>query len=507
MATPLDTYRQKLGPLAVWEAFPDYGGVHDDVRAALAAQGDPKKTTQAVLAFAADAAMLAWKALPQEFRADMTRALTDLASELAEGLSEAGAEIASKLGNAIEVIPVIGALIKVVLDIVVQVEKYTKENDRITSDFSYNYSLYRTVEAYARPDQWVAQQMSVRNYLRMSDPHVASLFRLVPCMRQSEEMDRIWFNSAGGKDRGWCGDGISVRCPTFMDADDGEKTYWNCDVVVKKDEGNVCHRTTGISCLFFPWWRTAYAPGPSPLRASVGSPEPAYDVNTLVAARQLALISQPAANLVARASTVRNVAERVIETFWAQAEKGDGFVVRDLHNGNFVGSESLPLDENKRGDHAAPGFYRRPDGIIESYTGDDLTKWGIEPPWAGPPSQPDLGISIAAYNAVVSGMAAFFRGRSEILRNGPVLREMFKRISADSLDPEVKAAAEWSADQGKIQPPIAPQLKANLIATLAKPQRMTRAPGRMGPEGGGGGALLALGVAGAVAYFLTRGRR
>jgi hypothetical protein len=512
VATPLDTYREKLGAFAVWEPDPQaQTGLYRDLREALdLSYDDPRDAVQTWYALASGAARMVWQTLPVDMRDAALEGLGAIATEALNLSLGAADDLAGELGDAVGSVPIIGSIVEVVLEIInaaLKLEEMAAKSDEETSADSYDSNRRYTIAAYDDPGQWIAQPIQVYNYLDMRYPHVALIFSLKPCMRQTEKSQRIWLGTDGAKDIGWCGDGRKIWCKQFVNQAAFPPGSERSDICDFQDKGDTCKRYSAISSLFFPWWNPAYPA--EPLRRRTKSS--VMDPNSLLISQQAALLSNPAANLRARGETVRKASIRIFTAFWAAArtKSGSAFRVGNLMpinsvtrqtggGGDYLGNFELPVDgsvkEEKLG--AAEGFFlREPDGVIEPYTSGDVAEWGVRSP--GPPAQPNLGVSIGAYNAAMSATAAFFRARAEMLRNGKVLRTMLQKVKLEDLDPEVRDAVKWSADQGVVQPPIDPEYK---LILQARPPRMTRPPARRSS------ALPVLAAGAAALFLLRRGR-
>lgn len=464
-----------------------------ELEAALRSDNDPATW----IAFAGHTLQTVWEAMPADIRSKLQLALRDIVDLGLQRVQSVVTDAASAaVGNVAEAIPLIGTIIKAVLVVIDASVEYAKQIDDQNKMFSrqdYYSKRFETISNYSHPDSLVYQQMHVLNYF--SYKKKGNVWRKRPSYaRSSGAADRIFLGSSGLSDVGSCGKGLLMDCPSgsFFDWDDC--SYHNSD-------DKACYRRLGISSLFFPFW--------SPACSDLGLIKFRYDYeslnpNTLLAANQMLLLSNPNINLMVNGERLRNIRDRFRKFFLDQVNVYNGLL--KISNGKAPGTpkgDRITIDDSKRSDYVPTSkdknkLYFDSDGLIKAYSGTaNLSKWGVRAT-RGPQTPRFAAISIAQYNAVIGSSLAFFSARANFLRNGPLMKALESDYGISNYDKEVRNAMKYSADYGKNIPP--PSLSFTVRAIKVKPKRMTKDD--VGDESSIIPLVLGAGAITAAAYFM-----
>jgi hypothetical protein len=308
---------------------------------------------------------------------------------------------------------------------------------------------FATLLELSSPNDWVFGIAQTLNYTARA----GNEWRRRPCFRSGYIADRMFTGELGLPDSGSCNKGVLYDCPPIYRSNN----YEDCWPKDSDDAGKECIRRTGFSALYWPFWCPAYPAAPMTIYMSGNDP------NELLMARQMALLSNPDANLQVNENHVLDVADTFVEWYLDQLEvyappgARYGLLAIDS-SGSAPGTavkDRLTIDEEQRVDWApAPSdrnkFYFDRYGMIRAYdfAGVDPASWGVRA--AGGVDQ--LAVSVASYNAVVGNTYAFFTARTSFLRNGPIMNALVREYGANRYSSSVRPAVQYAADVGKMLP-------------------------------------------------------
>ena len=500
MANPLESYFSDVQDFTGFDPAIVPGAV-DDVLAVVRDRNDPS----AWLAFGGTVVRQIWSAMPPDVRGEILGALDDV---IQNALSGATSGVIDSMGSEVsEAVPIvgqaIGAAIKI-LGMAVQAGKVVSSENRAFSDSDKREQMVATIKDYANPRYWVFRSMKVRNYPKYVKIRGGGDWSEEPAFgRRSGETDTMFVAEGGREDVGRCGkdDGVSYSCPTFR-----AEPWEDCERKPKGSKSNPdnpCERWIGISSLFYPYWSPAYPAAPIELDGK------GADVNAILAEQQMAILVSPAVNLRVGGEFVRDVFDRFVWSWQFQSGQlksggkpglvpidAEGSAVQTSPDDAYLVDPVQDPDYDFSQSNRAR-FYLSGDGRIFPYSGmADPERWGVFAlggvgiGGAGK----TIGVSVAAYNAVISGVLGFFTARQAMLRNGARMKGLLKDTSLVVFDPHVRQAMKYAASIGTMIPP---ETRAAGSRRPARARRARRAPARARPpdrggSGGGAGALPVL---------------
>lgn len=491
-----------------------------DIRSAIDDLNDPATW----VGFAAHAVSTVWASLPTQIRNVAQDALTLLVSQALAGASKALEAAGAAVSDAVGAVPIIGMIIDAVMVVIKQFldlgEQFENEKEEYAAFRYMEASLY-TFSKYEHPNDWVLRRSKVSNYL---DRRSHDWFYRPSYSRAGGRSDLIFWNTAGPSDKGECGNGVEMYCGTRQKPLLGQchKRHKNRDY---------CERHLMISALFYPFWSPAYPDQTSITEKDYvmsggwgesggGTPSVDETSNTLLMARQMALLTSPSVNLQVDANRVLKIRD-IFARGWIQAAgqygRVEGYEFPDIEQWGVLpighkhiverGEGAALIDAREEKNFSEPSttarkFYFDKVGLIHAYrTSDKLGDWGV-PTWQrGPHTPVDAAISCAQYNTVLSAVLSFMSARANFLRNGAMMKTLVNEFGADHFDRHVRDAMKYAADVGGPLPPF----------KKSAPDRAKTAPDRAAPDrwsGGGGGAGAVAGVAGLVGLlaYLKWGR-
>lgn len=459
------------------------------------------------LAFGAQSLQTLWASLPDAARAEVNAKLAQLVSLGLQGINQASQAIGPAMSAVSDAIPLIGAIIDAVLIAVTGFIKLAKEQENDREDTAaghYNDATRWTVEQYENPNSWVLQNSHVVNFLDRYDGD----WRLRPSFSRSGGASNLMFSAIPGPpDIGGCGKGIWMKC--------GLKTFVTlADCHQNKDSDVPCDRRVMISALFYPFWSLSYPDQTSiteKARKGGGWGETGglvnyvpVTANSILMARQVALLTSPSVNLRVNADRVVGIKDRFAYYFtnalkaFAEYKKNSfaGLPINKYDHTVERGQGTIFVDVDKAKE--LPGadepnqFYFDGDGLIRAYSDGNLEAWGI-PAKRGPQSPKDVAISFAQYNTVISGVLAFMSARANFLRSGPWMRQLSKGqdFNIKDYDKDVRAAMQYAIDYGKQIPAPILKYQVSLIpgsAIPSRPKRLGKKPKRAPKDSGLSGA-------------------
>jgi uncharacterized membrane protein YgcG len=480
------------------------------------------------VSFAAASLQRVWDALPEDIRTSAQIALSQLIDLGMRGLGQLGEAASAAVGSVAGAVPIIGMIIEALLAAIygfVDLAKAQEDKRKNTAALHFMDSTRWTVERLEHPNDWVFASSKVANYLNRAsrDWWIKPSFS-----RAGRASDLMFTGTTGRSDKGDCsGKGVEVYC--------GARTYVNsADCRKRHDDETFCTRYVSFSALFFPFWSPAY-PDLSSVKEKASHSNPHLEgrgffdadivtANTLLMARQMALLSSPTVNLRVDARRLlrirdhfRNWFTNTSKAFGSYAGGEFGVLPVNRHHILQRGDGAFSIDARKR-----PGFpksqsdqnkfYFGDDGLIYSY-GDavDLTNWGV-PAKRGQGTPADAAVTIAQYNSVISATLAFMSARANFLRNGPTMRRLLADHKLRSFDRRVRLAMRYSADLGEMLPPPTGSVSTPGRAQGGHGRRGGGRGGRGGrgsegdssTGGGAGGLVVAGGAAAALILFLRR---
>lgn len=510
--SPYEKYAESIDGFVNWVPFPNSGRSQEIQDLLRSRPGrDNRNDPAAWFAFAVDAVKVSWQALPDDLRREVFAMLNDL---IVDAVADLVVDVGDQIGNAVDAIPIIGDIIKIAVQLVYVFVDWARikrnENEHRTVTNLQN-AQFNTIKFMDDPRDWVMQRTRVQNYVKWMGRRTGKGdWTLRPSMRNSLGIDRMFWVDEGKRDSGWCGEGVGMKCPEFWD---GAKQYGGCTPHKSGNEAYYCKRDIAISALFYPYWSPAYPPEPIVTYVDDG-PDP----NALLMARQLALLSNPDANLRVKGRRLRDKSNHFIDYFihmmkaFGVNDKPGFLEINNDHQAPGTDREDRLLIDEQENPNYSPSksnmtrFYFRPDGIIEPYSrasGNDPARWGVRTKSG---DSGNMALSIDQYNSVVGMTNAFFAARANMLRDGALMKGLKADHGLNKYDEEVRAAISYAAGQGKTLPVYAPLLtkaseyspKRTLVGPISRSGRV------VGLGGGGAGALLGLGVAGAAVYFFMK---
>jgi len=415
------------------------------------------------MAYAGTAIKQAWSALPKEIRQQMYNAINDViqaALDQAQHITDALSQAAESMNS----LPIIGQIIAMVIQLIGSIVvgvKQTKAINRSISAYHKSMRMSLTFENYEDPRDWVFKSMSLENYTQYVGSRKQGNWSREPCFgRAGLATNRMFAAKAGAADVGKCGhkNGVKMKCPQKR-----AFGYEDCERYYKRQSKNPsswCTRHLGVSALFYPYWSPAYAARPID-NAYVGTDS---DPNGILIGRQVMLLTDPYSNLRVVGADLRKMTDRFV-AFWRQmmdvfAVGGKKALLRIDDNGNAPGTDKADrytIDDRKNPNYSGSSslknrFYFTEEGRIIAYPkpGASVNEWGIRTSGGSGRGEDggSLAVSVGAYNAVVTNTLAFFTARSNMLRNGDLMRGLLMDHPISSLDPEVRAAVQYAADKG-----------------------------------------------------------
>ena len=462
MANALEKYFGEINDLTGFnpEVIKEAG---DAVMKAVNKRNDPTSW----MAYAGTAIKQAWSALPKEIRQQMYNAINDViqaALEQAEFISSAMSEVAENM-NAL---PIIGAIIGAVIKLIGEIVSAVKSTQAVNKGISGYHQAMRmslTFDSYPDPRDWVFKSMKLENYTQYVKSRKQGNWSRQPCFRRAGlATNRMFAAKVGVPDVGKCGHkkGVKMKCPQKRDFG-----YEDCDRFYKRQSKNPsswCRRHLGISALFYPYWSPTYAAEPIN-NSYVGTDA---DPNGILMGRQTMLLTDPYSNLRVVSAELLDMSDRFI-AFWRHAMEtfavnGKKALLRIDENGNAPGTDKADrytIDEQRDPNYTGSQslmnrFYFDTDGRIVPYPGmkAGVNEWGIRVSGGAHRGTGggSLAVSVGAYNAVITNTLAFFTARSNMLRNGNRMRGLLMDHAKGDLDPAVRAAVQYAADKGGMLP-------------------------------------------------------
>lgn len=531
LAKYFDSYAYDIG----WIPKPE-GAVSLDIKSALSGEYNDPSTW---VAFAAHTMQKVWSSLPKNVQMEAQIALGNLIQLGLQNVGALASTAAASAASAVsDVVPLIGAIIEELIVAIQGFIKLAKEIETDREDVAAGHfmdSSRWTVEQYEHPDSWVLKRAKVINFL----DRYKNKWRVRPSYgRSGGDSDRMFWKTSGPSDSGFCGSGVRMKC--------GLAAYQSMATCEKHDSSNpFCNRHVSLSCLFYPFYSSAYPDYTAVtemVRLTGGFGETGGNVtytpataNSILMARQMALLTSPSVNLRVDADRLLKIRDRFVSYFftfanaWAPGNAGKNsasegyaqrFGVSPIGKHHIVdrvpGSERLTIDPEKKqlpSTKAQNQFYFDSDGLIHPYHADvDLNAWGL-PALRGPQGPGDVAVSCAQYNTVVSATLAFMSARANFLRNGPMMRVLLQDFKSSDFDKGVRSAMKYSADVGQMlkapsrakpspKRPIPPRpLKPTLLPKHLLPPGVS--PGPPSESRGlsqGEAAMLALAAGGLAAW-------
>ena len=428
------------------------------------------------VAFAAHSMQEVWSALPDNVRQEAQIALGNLiqlglnnVKGLANNASAAAVSVVS------DVVPLIGAIIEELIVAIQGFIKLAKEIETKREDTAAGHfmdSSRWTVEQYEHPDQWVMKRAKIANFLDRYN----NKWRVRPSFgRSGGNSDFMFYGSSGPPRSGFCGSGVWMKC--------GAASYVNMSDCHKQDSDDpFCESRVPLSCLFYPFYSSAYPDYiavAEMVRLTGGWGETGGNVtytpataNSILMARQMALLTSPSVNLRVDADRLLEIRDRFVSYFftfanmWAPGNAGKsvsakGYKQRfgvspiDAHHivQRVPASERLIIDAEQKelpAGSAQNQFYFDSDGLIHAYHAVDLNAWGL-PALRGPETPSDVAVSCAQYNTILSATLAFMSARVNFLRNGPMMWVLLQDpFDLKDFDSGVRSAMSYSAEVGKM---------------------------------------------------------
>ncbi len=458
------------------------------------------------ISYGATALQRVWDAFPADARNAMRDQFSKLVARGLQGVGAISDSIQGALSSSTNAVPIIGAIIEGVIQLVfgfISIAKASEDTKKQTAAARFMDATRYTVERYEHPNSWVLKKSKVTNYLNRKDRD----WWIKPSFSRSGGASDLMFTTrAGVGDKGKCGgNGVEVRC--------GTKTRpYSSDCSKRDKDETYCTRYVMISALFFPFWSTAYPDKDAITEKKIETNQnmtgrgtfeaKKVTANSLLIARQMALLSSPSVNLRVEARRLIRFRDRFEKWFLGQSlQFGQGKVMKVLPVGKnrkvVRGKGTLTIDAAKRSDlpgkNDANQFYLDDDGLIQTYRPDvDRTAWGLVAK-RGPQTPDDVAITVAQFNTVLGATLAFMSARANFLRNGPIMKVLLKDFKLKDFDPRVRDAMKYAAETNKM-------LSAP-TATRTLPKRSAKRRADASESGASLGVVAAVAAAG---YALLR---
>jgi hypothetical protein len=426
-----------------------------------------------------------WKALPPDVRDLAVAQLDKVADRAAAGFDTFdGLPIVEWIAQAVEVI----------FKIVVAFQSVGTENQN-ESNFSRSDAVRKTLEPLlaggAAP---VYSVLPVFEYAEFVKVRIGGDYQRRPALtRNGGDRDAIF---TGRRTPGNTGD-----CDKEMRRSQSES---------KGPFAAKCGHKLGLSALFFPWYSAAYSPAPIPRYRwkddGHGINQTSFDNNSVLAAEQIRLLTEPAHNLRCSLSAVTTTAARV-RAWWNGAGpmrpvrwKGGDLVAWDppaqwwTDRGMPVGHKPQ-IDARRDSKHvptkAARAFWYLSGGVIRAYPNQpnsDPDLWGKALP-AGKPAE--LACSATMLSGVESVASAFAARRLATIRSPNLSRAMLADIPLAQIDGPARSVLAYAAKQpGIIAYP----------STIVRRVQQAKPSGTSKPADKGAGMVAAA----AAAWFFLR---
>ena len=450
----LHTYLNGLGTTA---AFYDFGIAETEVEATQAVidRNDPSAWVQ----YGLTAMTKGWQSLGTGNPA--VAALVDLVVQALLSVSDT---VVSAVGEAISAgfgaIPILNIIVDA-LDLVIgEIVRYSKTmttaqviaSRRILAETRiYWFDWYLKDD----PNRWLmlTRPNMNRPKYRGSEgdvqPIAGKRWNAAPAWRPTRDQSLLFLSKAGRAPTGKCSvfNSYYLRCPAVV----GRVNNTGCEKSVRtSDSAEVCESDVTISALFYPWWSPGYPAGLMQVARAYGN-DP-WDPNAALISRQLALLTDPAANLRAHGRDLSRMTSKFV-SWWASKEQGELYPVNSKGNRTEnPDGEFRTIDAKKDPTWTgAPRLYYGRDGLIRSYGGgEDLARWGLfnRDSLGRGKDGGNLAVTAAQYNTIVTMTLAFFTSRANMLRNGNLMRGLVETGQVDELDPQVRAAVRDAAEIG-----------------------------------------------------------
>lgn len=435
-------------------------------------QNDP----QAWVSYAVAATRRAWGALPPEIRDMALDALNEALDQILEDIEGLGSEIAAQVGGALEDsvtwMPVLGWVIEIlvfVVEEIVGLAKKLSQADEAMSIWKRTTAQYITMAASSLdfyeeddPSRWLFNAAVVENYPRyykVGDRINGVGTRLQPCMTpiQGDEGEVLY---------GWVS---FLQEPTGYNAGDGcvpglpIKSVTNTDPKKGVKDKDPCKSYIQLTPLFYPFWSTNHPAIPITVYTddiwpdgSAYKPDPrTFDPNTLLIARQTAMLADPQINFQMDGEELREYhahfvdffkdSMRVVQVMMRPQLQPGTFLVRRVTNdgrlsqdfGGDVAFVDPAYDEQTEADTIIAQedrFYLDDQGLIRAYRGDPAL-WGVQGPISWIRDGHRLAVTVAQYNTVHSQTRAFFTARQQFLTNPHYMKSIKEAGGLDRYDP------------------------------------------------------------------------
>lgn len=438
----LETYLE-TGDVAAWGSF--------DLGIDLEPTGDQAADIETAGRYTLKAMALVWQALPEDVRASAIDALTSaIAKVVTELIAKLAEDAANTAAEAIEAIPIVGWVIKIVRALVVAFVDIAEAVDEAREDTTARNRAEQREEMFREPvSRLILNRIEIRGFPAWQQ-HETPRWRWAAAMTPDRGEGSYWFGIVGLKSYGkWkVSNGVGLKCPSHQEA--RISSYWaGCELNGNEDDRFSARMW--VNALAWPYWSPSYPSRPMQVYISPETNK-AIDPNLALIKAQLLALLDARTNFAIDLPALLNVTTYFL-TRW-----------RDLiAAGVFVGKIDDPMGDKQVSDFRriwTPDLQRDPAnvasssdrrfhfddrGLVTEYPGFeseqlDLSMFGLRHE-----GEEGIACSLADLNAVIASTRSVVSARQRHLRDGRTCAGIVKDGDHLTYPDDLRAAVEASA--------------------------------------------------------------
>ncbi|OGS01721.1 MAG: hypothetical protein A2V88_04415 [Elusimicrobia bacterium RBG_16_66_12] len=505
----LETYLE-TGDVAAWGSF--------DLGIDLEPTGDRARDVATAGAYTLKAVSLVWQALPEEVRGAALDALTDaiakIVTELIAAIAEEAAETAAE---AIEAIPIIGWVIKIVRALVVAFVDIAEAVDEAREDTTARNRAEQRREMFRGPaSRLILNWIEIRGFPAWQQAETPR-WRWAAAMTPDRGEGSYWFGIGGLKSYGkWkVSNGVGLHCPSHQEA--RISGYWaGCKLIGNENDRFSARMWT--NALAWPYFAPNYPSRPMQVYISPETNK-AIDPNLELIEAQLLALMDARTNFTINLEALINITTHFL-TRWRSLIQAGVFVghiadpmgSKQVEDHRRIWTPDLQRDHANVGSSSDRRFYFDDRGLVTTYPGFEAEQLDLATFGLMHEGEQGIACSLADLNSVVASTRAVISARQRHLRDGRTCAGIVKDRDHLSYAPELRAAVEASASAwqhrgaaGGIAPPAKPSISGGAGFAPPSPHPSPRGarPGATRP-GSGPALLLAAGAPASSPSWLDR---